>query len=114
VTFVHERKDGSAGVSRPALPCLGDEIEGRIVEVAEGPPVLETVNDDLLALEGRVEVRDDAYAPARRPVAQAECLRRRAVLTAGIERAALELVLDLPRRPRPSRSGRRVGDPAPG
>jgi hypothetical protein len=47
------------------------------------------VDDDLLALERRIEVRDDADLPR---VAEPEGLRRGAVLAAGVERAALELL----------------------
>jgi hypothetical protein len=52
--------------------------------------VLRGVDDDLLAVERGVEVRDDADAPG---VAEPKCLRGRAVLAAGAEGAALELLL---------------------
>jgi hypothetical protein len=48
------------------------------------------VHDDLLTLERRIQVRDDANRPRRRP-ADAEDLRRRAVLAALAERALVEL-----------------------
>ncbi|HXV02983.1 MAG TPA: hypothetical protein VFP24_05375 [Gaiellaceae bacterium] len=44
----------------------------------------------LLAVEGRVQVRDDADLPR---IAEPERLRRGAVLAAGVEGTALELVL---------------------
>jgi hypothetical protein len=46
------------------------------------------VHDDLVPLEGGVEVRDDADAPR---IADRQRLRRRAVLAAGVEGAGLEL-----------------------
>jgi hypothetical protein len=48
------------------------------------------VNHDLLAFEGRIEIRDDADLPR---LAEPERLRRGAVLAPGVEGAALELVL---------------------
>jgi uncharacterized protein YjhX (UPF0386 family) len=43
----------------------------------------------LLAVEGRIEVRDDANLPR---VAEPECLRRGAIFAPGVEGTALELV----------------------
>jgi hypothetical protein len=51
--------------------------------------VFRRVDDDLLPLEGRVEVRHDADLPG---VAEPQRLRRRPVLTAAAEGTALELV----------------------
>jgi hypothetical protein len=48
------------------------------------------VHDHLLAVERRVEVRDDAYAPVA-VLGQHEGLRRGHVLVAGAERTRLEL-----------------------
>jgi hypothetical protein len=58
------------------------------------------VDDDLLALEGGVEVGNDAYLPTRRvrlalPQRDREGLRRRPVLAALVEGAAVEVVLRL-------------------
>jgi hypothetical protein len=74
------------------------------------------VDHDLLALERRIEVRDDAYLPR---VADPEGLRRGSILAAGVERAALELLrrcgLEL-RQPgaRAVAAARREDDPAAG
>jgi hypothetical protein len=53
--------------------------------------VLGGVDDDLLSLEGRVEIGNDADAP--RVVAEAQNLRRGAVLASAAERARLELLV---------------------
>ena len=49
------------------------------------------VDDDLLALERRVEVRDDAHRPPLGALRQPQRLGRRAVLAAEAERARVEL-----------------------
>ena len=59
------------------------------------------MNDDLLPLEGRIEIRDDADLPG---VADAQRLRRRLILATCVEGAGLELVLD---------GRRRAGAPGP-
>jgi len=48
------------------------------------------MDHDLLPLERRVEIRDDANLPR---IAESQRLRWRAVLATGVERARLELVL---------------------
>jgi hypothetical protein len=80
-----------AAVVVPRRPGLGDEPDLIVVELGERADVIRGVDDDLLALEGGVEVRDDADSP--RVVAEAQDLRRSAVLAAGAERTAFELLL---------------------
>jgi hypothetical protein len=81
------------------------------------------VNDDLLALEGGIEVRDDAHLPSRGvrlalTQRDRKRLRRRSVLTTLVEGAAVELFLRLglefaALRPRAVRAFRRDDDGAP-
>lgn len=99
-SLVDERVDvgeplGECGAD-PQLPCLRDSLDLSVRQVGEGPDVLGRVDDDLLALEGRVEVGDDADLP-RLPDCQR--LRRCAVLPSGVEGAAFELFLGRGVRP---------------
>src|SRR5438094_4534521 len=114
VTLVHDREDRSADVSRAALPGLCHEGQRFVVELAQGSPVLVSVDDDLLPLECWVQVRNDAHRPAGRPVAEPQRLRRGLVLVARAERAARELVLDFVRRAGPGGPRRGDGYPATG
>ena len=74
------------------------------------------MDDDFLALESRIEVRNDADAPG---VAERERLRRRSIFTAGTKGALVELRLGrrLDERPagaRPPRAARGDDGFAPG
>jgi hypothetical protein len=88
------------GRANPFLPRHGDRPKLPVLELREGAHVSRRVDDDLLPLEGRVEVRDDADLPAgriSRPAGGRDCedLGRRSVLSALVEGAAVELVLRL-------------------
>jgi hypothetical protein len=61
-----------------------------VVEIAERADVLARVDDDLLPVERRVEVRDDADLPR---LSEPERLRGRPILPTAAERTALELFL---------------------
>jgi hypothetical protein len=89
-TLVDEREHGSFPGGGALLPGLGDESDLFVAEVGERPDVLGGMDDDLLPLEGRVEVRDDADFPG---VAEPKRLGGRAILAAAAEGAALELLL---------------------
>src|SRR5205807_3323239 len=106
--FVEERV-GVAVRNRlaPPPPRLGDEIDLVLLELGEGAHVPRRVDDDLLPLEGAVEVRDDAYGPVP-ALWQAQRLRRRSLLVAGAEGALLELL----RRRRGYRPARCAGPPS--
>jgi hypothetical protein len=111
-----------AGCGHARMPSFGDEGDLLIVEVGERADVARRVDDDLLALEGWIEVGDDPYAPARRvrlaPLGrQCKDLGWRAVLASLAEGAGLELFrslrLDLAgRRARPAGPRRSEGDKA--
>ncbi len=92
---------------RPAAPCLRDEVELAVVELAQRVEVLGRVHDDLLPLERGVEVGEDADAPG---LAEPQRLGRRPLLPAGAERAARALVLDRPEGARPGRAPAGDGD----
>ena len=67
----------AAHVSRPPLPGLGDEIDRRVVQGCRTKCTwFRAVDHDLLPLERRVEVRDDADVPAGRAVSEPKRLRR--------------------------------------
>ena len=59
------------------LPAFGDRFDLAFTEIREGADVVGRMDDDLLALERRVEVRDDPDPPG---IADAEGLGRRAIL----------------------------------
>jgi hypothetical protein len=84
-------------------PRLGDQPDLVVVEVGERANVVGRVDDDLLARERRIEVRDDADAPAGAVAPgltpECQCLGRRSVLAPFAERARVELL------------GRRFSDP---
>ena len=86
----------------PGSPRLSDERELGVAEVGDRSHVLRRVDDDLLPLERRVEVRHDADAPR---VPDRQRLGRRAVLAPGAERAALELRLGRRIDERPAGTG---------
>jgi len=92
-TFVDECVDVAealfARCPDPVAPGLRDDRGVLRRELGEGAQVVGGMDDHLLALEGRVEVRHDAYAPR---VADRERLRRSAVLAACAERARVELL----------------------
>jgi hypothetical protein len=70
--LVHERMEIALRMSlRPQAPCRRDEIELRVPELRDRPDVARAVDDHLLALERRVEVRDDPYRPGLRTLRQA-------------------------------------------
>jgi len=76
----------------PAAPRVGDEIELRVGELRDRAHVRRAVDDDLLVLDGREEVRDDAHLPVGRVLREPEHFRRGLVLVAGAERAGVELL----------------------
>ena len=91
------RKAGRARSLAPPVPDGCDRCELVIGELGDRAHVPRRVDDDLLVLECRVEVRDDTHLPARRvglawSRRDREGLRRRAVLAALVEGALLELV----------------------
>jgi hypothetical protein len=102
---------------------MGHELELVVAELGEGPNVLGSVDDDLLSLEGRELVGNDAHRPAwsvrLMSFREGEDFGRRLVLTALAERAALELLvcLRIELNPafgsRPGGSCRRDGNDAP-
>jgi hypothetical protein len=61
-----------------------------VVEIAERADVLARVDDDLLPVERRVEVRDDADLPR---LSEPERLRGRPIFPAAAEGTALELLV---------------------
>ncbi len=71
------------------LPGFGDRLDLAFAEIREGADVVGRMDDDLLALERRVEVRDDPDPPG---IPDAEGLGRRAILAAGAEGTTLELL----------------------
>jgi hypothetical protein len=88
--LVDQRVEVAVRLGRaPSLPSLRDQIELLVREVRDRADVLRRVDDDLLPLEGRIQVRDDADAPR---VAERERLRRGAVLAPRVEGARLELL----------------------
>src|SRR5512132_961212 len=90
-TFVHDRKQFPVRLRGPALlPRLGDQRNLIVVQLGERADVVGCVNDHLLALEGRIEVRDDTDPPR---IAEHKRLGRSPVFAAGAERARLELPL---------------------
>ena len=87
---------GKPVVSRrrgPLLPGLGHEPELVGRELGDRAQVLRGVDDDFLAIQRGVQIRDDPDLPR---VADPEGLRRGAVLVPRAERAALELVAARP------------------
>jgi hypothetical protein len=128
-SFVQEGMDvGEAGLARGAGPLApGDRDAGDLVpcELREGADVARRRDDDLMMLEDRVEVRDDANRPAGRvggaaARANREGLGRRPILPALAKRAGEQLFLGReveisPRaRSRPLRTARRDDDPLAG
>ena len=98
-----------AGVTRglsSSLPSGRHICQLCVREVSKGCDMPWRVDDDLLPLEGGVEVWDDSDRPAGRVgralLGQGEGLRRRSVFAALVKRAALELLrgLRLDLRPR--------------
>jgi hypothetical protein len=76
----------------PGLPSLRDRCDLLVAQLGERAKVPGRVHDDLLPLERGIEIRYDA----RRPfcgAADAERLRRSAVLPSFAERALVELCL---------------------
>ena len=110
--FVQQREAVAADVAGASLPGFGNELERGVGQLADRMDVCRPVDHDLLALERRVEVRHDAYVPARRPVAEAQALRRRLVLVPGAERAGLRRVGGRDRRAGPRRARGRNCHPA--
>src|SRR5712691_788559 len=90
--LVHQREDVAGLGLCASTPGFCDELELTVLQVRERAHVPAAVHDDLLALERRVEVRDDAYAPFTL-CGKDERLRGRHVLVPGAERARLELFL---------------------
>jgi hypothetical protein len=74
----------------PCLPGLRDRRNLVVAQLGERAHVSGRVHDDLLPLEGGVQVRHDAYRP-RRDAADAERLRRSSVLAPFAEGALVEL-----------------------
>lgn len=84
----------------PLLPGDADRRDFVLRNVGERAQVPRRVDDDLLTVEGRVEIRDDADLPARGvglPIRRrdSEYLRRGAILSALAERAPLEFLSGL-------------------
>jgi hypothetical protein len=90
------------------LPRSGDRGNLLVGQFGKRPDVARRMDDDLLPLEGRIKVRDDPNDPGGL-VADAEGLRRRAILSPCTERAlgklGVGLLFDLARA--------RAGTPAP-
>jgi hypothetical protein len=85
-----------------AVPCRAHGLDVLVVELGEGADVLGGVNDDLLPLEGRVEVRHDTHEP--RALSEPQHLRRSAILAAPAEWTPFELLVGRGlalRQPRP-------------
>lgn len=119
----HTREPRRASRRRARPPRVGDEPELCSFQVRDRADVLGSVDDHLLAVEGRELVRDDPDRPARSvgltTGGEREDLGRRAVLASLAERAALPLVrrFGLERRPAgagPLRPAGRDGDQPPG
>jgi hypothetical protein len=119
------REAGVARRTRSLAPGEGDASDLVLVQLRERADVARRRDDDLVMLEDRIEVRDDADRPARRvrraPArADREGLGRRPVLPALAERAGDELFLGRqveigPRaRTRPLRPAWRDDDPLAG
>src|SRR5829696_10281531 len=87
---VHVREALAGRGLEPPPPRLGRQLELAIFERGERAHVTWRVDDDLLALERGVEIRDDAHGPAA-VLGQDERLRRRPVLAARAERARVPL-----------------------
>src|ERR671922_1036834 len=87
--LVDEREHGAVA-GHSLQPGFGDELDLSIVQVREGAEVVGSVDHDLLALEGRVEVGHHPDAPR---VADSQRLGRCPVLPPGTERAPLQLLL---------------------
>jgi hypothetical protein len=108
--------DQCVDVRKALLPCRIEACVPRdgnggdllVAQLGERPYVTWRMDDDLLPVEGRIEVRDDADRPGELP-ANAEGLGGRSVLAPFAERALVELglgrLLD--------RARRRAGTPAP-
>jgi hypothetical protein len=122
---VHVGKSRFARRARPLAPGGCDAVDLVLAQLRERVDVARCRNDDLVMLEDRIEVRDNANRPARRVPGAAtrpdrEDLRRRPVLPAFAERAGDELFLGReveigPRvRSRPLRTARRDDDPLAG
>src|SRR5205085_4689525 len=90
--LVDQRVDIAALSGGAATPWLGDELELVVLDVRDRANVPAAVDDHLLALERRIEVRHDPHAPLA-CLGQHERLRRSHVLVAGAERTRLELPL---------------------
>lgn len=70
----------------PPSPRLRDERQLLLAELCDGAEVLRRVDDDLLPLEGRVEIGEGAQSPG---IAEPQRLGRRPVLAARAERALI-------------------------
>src|SRR5436190_23931246 len=91
--FIDEGVEVAVGhVLAPPTPRLGDELEAVVVELGERADGVPGLDDDLLAVEGRIDVRDDTDAPVAL-CRKDEGVRRRHLLVAGAERARFELRL---------------------
>src|SRR3954447_2846982 len=112
MALVEEREADPADVACASLPRLRDEVERRVAQLADRADVLGAVDDDLLALQRGIEVRDDADAPPGRAAPEAERLRWRHLLVAGAEGAVMRVARGRREGARPLRAGRRDRDPA--
>src|SRR5215210_754840 len=89
--LVDQREHRAALAVDAAVPGVRDEYDLGVVEFRERTHVLGRMDDNLLPLEGRVQVRDDANAP--RVVSESQHFRRCPVLAPAAEGAALELLV---------------------
>ena len=117
LAFVQQGVHVALGAARAQPPGFGDALELLVLQLADRPDVTGRVDDDLLPLERRVQVRDDAHAP-RTLERQSQGLGRRAVLASLAERAGGELLrsrrLDrADRRSRPAGACGRDDDQSP-
>jgi hypothetical protein len=93
---VDVREPLAGGDLRALLPRRRNEGELGVGDVRERLDVPRGVDDDLLPLECRVEVRDDTHGPPRRvglaSFGERERFGRRPVFAALVEGTALELL----------------------
>ncbi len=107
--LVHECVQVAVPRRGPRLPGLRDGGDLVVRQLREEVAMPRRVDDDLLALEGRIEIRHDAHLPPLVADRDPQRLGRRPLLTPCTERARLELLrrhLDRrsPKRARPLRS----------
>src|SRR5215210_8733144 len=88
---VHVREPVLRRRREAPAPGFRDEVELGVLERGECADVARRMDDYLLALDGGVEVRHDAYRPGP-ALGQHERLRWRPILAARAKRAACELV----------------------